>query len=73
MIRKKKKSNEIEIIRSFIDHVAAPIDCTSITHIDVYDETGNNSDHNLILFKYNLNTNNKMEQQYRDKESLHIL
>jgi len=63
MIR-KKKSDDIEIIRSFKDHVAASIDCTNITHIDVYDETGNNSDHNLILFKNNLNTNNKMEEMY---------
>lgn len=37
MIRKKKKSEEIEVIRSFIDHVAAPVECKNISFIEVYD------------------------------------
>ncbi len=62
MIRVKKKTKEIEIIKSFVDHVAAEINNKNIVHLDVIDETGNDSDHNLILFKYNLFIDNKMEE-----------
>jgi len=70
MIRKKKNSEEIEIIRSFIDHVAAPIECKNISFIEVYDELGNNSDHNLLLLNYNMQTNATMENMYTKPKSI---
>lgn len=70
MIRKKKKSKEIEVIRSFIDHVAAPVECKNISFIEVYDELGNNSDHNLLLLNYNLQPDTKMEDMYTKPKSI---
>lgn len=64
MIRLKKKSKEIEVIRSFIDHVATPIGCSNISHIDVYDELGNNSDHNLLMFNYVMKSDENMEDVF---------
>jgi len=72
MVRKKKNSQELEYIKSFIDHVAVPSDTTNIKFIDILDEPGNNSDHNLILLKYNIDTNNQMEEMYCKPKKIKI-
>ncbi len=61
MIRKKKNSDEIEVIESFVDHVAASSNNLNVRSIDVICETGNNSDHNMILLNYDINVDSKME------------
>jgi len=74
MIRTNKKSKKIEIIHSFVDHVACPAGNSNITYIDVIEELGNNSDHNMILFKYILTVDTQMDNLFTKpkKEKTHF-
>jgi exonuclease III len=74
MIRKNKKTKKIEVIHSFVDHVAGPICNTNITYIDVVEELGNNSDHNMILFNYILQRQTRKWTTYlqNQKKKKHI-
>jgi len=64
MVRKKKHSEEIEIVNSFVDHVLAPLNSKEIQFIDIINDPGNNSDHNFIQILYSLDSSIEMDDVF---------